>query len=211
MPFTIRRVVRHIVLGALWFLFSSLATPSASAYPGEHIHVEWGPPPPITAGTPLGDAQLNAYAVDLAIGETAFVPGTFTYSPAAGAVLPAGRHELWVTFTPLDRERYPVVKEAWTILTVFQAGSASEVRPVANRADCTSAHEYGVDEVLGRVIGVGGTLPTLCDVETGQVLFTFPQSERPNGVAVDSGRRRVFATDYYQPICTCSTQTPTPW
>jgi hypothetical protein len=48
-------------------------------------------------GTALGAAQLNA---------TADVPGTFTYAPAAGTLLPAGTHALSVTFTPSDTVNY---------------------------------------------------------------------------------------------------------
>jgi uncharacterized repeat protein (TIGR01451 family) len=61
--------------------------------------VNWTPASPITYGTPLGAAQLNA---------TATVPGTFAYSPASGAVLPAGGNSLSVVFTPTDTN-YPVV------------------------------------------------------------------------------------------------------
>ena len=43
--------------------------------------ITWATPAPITAGTALTTAQLDA---------TANVPGSFKYSPAAGTVLPAG-------------------------------------------------------------------------------------------------------------------------
>ena len=56
--------------------------------------LDWTLPQPIVYGTPLGGAQLNA---------TASVPGTFTYSPAAGTVLDAGAsHLLTATFTSAD-------------------------------------------------------------------------------------------------------------
>jgi TonB family protein len=55
--------------------------------------VAWAKPAPITCGTPLGDAQLNAKAS---------VAGTLVYTPEPGTVLPAGRHKLTVTFTPDD-------------------------------------------------------------------------------------------------------------
>jgi FG-GAP-like repeat/Bacterial Ig-like domain (group 3) len=58
----------------------------------------WNTPAPITYGTPLGSAQLNA------TDKVAGVPlaGTFTYNPAAGAILTAGTHTLSVTFVPTD-------------------------------------------------------------------------------------------------------------
>jgi hypothetical protein len=54
--------------------------------------ITWNNPADITYGTPLGPTQLDA---------TADVPGTFTYTPAAGTVLHAGPNQvLSVIFTP---------------------------------------------------------------------------------------------------------------
>ena len=53
----------------------------------------WANPAPIPYGTPLSSAQLNA--TDNAPGG-----GTYTYTPAAGTVLPVGTQTLSVTFTP---------------------------------------------------------------------------------------------------------------
>ena len=57
----------------------------------------WGPPAAIQQGTAISAAQLNA---------TANVPGTFSYSPAAGIVPPVGTQPLTVTFTPADATDY---------------------------------------------------------------------------------------------------------
>lgn len=73
-------------------LFGFTTSPTAVA-----STVQWAAPSPILYGTPLNSAQLNA---------TASVPGTFTYSPAAGAVLSAGSQTLSVTFTPTDNVTY---------------------------------------------------------------------------------------------------------
>jgi hypothetical protein len=62
------------------------ASPSAST-----PTITWPTPTPITYGTVLGSTQLNA---------TANVPGTFSYSPAAGTLLKAGMQTLSVVFTP---------------------------------------------------------------------------------------------------------------
>lgn len=59
--------------------------------------ITWPTPSPITYGTPLGSAQLDA---------TANVGGTFTYKPVAGTVLPAGLQELDVAFSPNDTTNY---------------------------------------------------------------------------------------------------------
>jgi uncharacterized repeat protein (TIGR03803 family) len=70
---------------------------SIQSVPDDPI-VSWPAPAPIVYGTALGAVQLNA---------TASVPGTFAYTPAAGAVLHAGNGQvLSVTFTPDDTVNY---------------------------------------------------------------------------------------------------------
>jgi hypothetical protein len=59
--------------------------------------VSWNAPADIVYGTALSAYELNA---------TANVPGTLTYSPAAGTVLGAGPRTLSVTFTPDDAANY---------------------------------------------------------------------------------------------------------
>ena len=71
--------------------------------------ITWANPAPIVYGTALSGVQLNATASAPGV---ASVPGTFTYAPAAGAVLNAGNAQtLSVTFTPTDPVAYnPVTK-----------------------------------------------------------------------------------------------------
>jgi hypothetical protein len=59
--------------------------------------ITWPNPGPIPYGTSLSATQLNA---------TASVAGTFTYTPAVGAVPAAGTDNLSVTFTPADTDHY---------------------------------------------------------------------------------------------------------
>ncbi|HET9802861.1 MAG TPA: dockerin type I domain-containing protein [Candidatus Acidoferrum sp.] len=60
--------------------------------------IQWNNPPDITVGAALTSTQLNA---------TANVPGTFTYTPAAGTVLPVGTgQKLSATFAPTDSTDY---------------------------------------------------------------------------------------------------------
>jgi hypothetical protein len=73
--------------------------------------ITWTPPAPITYGTPLSAAQLNA---------TSSVAGTFSYSPAAGTVLGAGSRTLTVTFAPTDTMDYTTAS-ASVPLTVNKA------------------------------------------------------------------------------------------
>src|SRR5262249_39119778 len=61
------------------------------------LAITWASPAAIVYGTVLGAAQLDA---------TANLPGTFTYSPAAGTMLSVGVHTLSVTFTPADTTDY---------------------------------------------------------------------------------------------------------
>ncbi len=76
--------------------------------------IEWPTPEPITYGTQLSDAQLNA---------AASVPGAFEYSPAPGETLSAGSHTLSVNFTPADETRYTRAHASVT-LTVNRATPA---------------------------------------------------------------------------------------
>ncbi len=75
--------------------------------------ITWADPADITYGTALGATQLNA---------TASVPGTFVYTPAAGALLPAGSGQaLHADFTPSDIANY----------NTAQARAAINVNPLA--------------------------------------------------------------------------------
>lgn len=91
--------------------------------------ITWDNPADITYGTPLGDTQLNAIAS---------VPGSFTYTPAAGTVLEAGASQtLKVDFTPTDTTNYTTASKQVQItvlkadLTVT-AGDASKVLGAPN-------------------------------------------------------------------------------
>jgi len=72
--------------------------------------ITWSSPTTIAYGAALNGAQLNA---------TASVPGNFTYTPAAGAVLSAGTQSLSVTFTPTDGTDYTLAIKTVS-LTVSQ-------------------------------------------------------------------------------------------
>ncbi len=67
--------------------------------------LSWATPSAITYGAPLSGTQLNAAA---SYGGAA-VPGSYVYTPAAGAVLGAGSQTLSVTFTPTDNVTYKSV------------------------------------------------------------------------------------------------------
>jgi hypothetical protein len=73
--------------------------------------ITWPTPAPITYGTALSTAQLDA---------SANVPGTFTYSPSAGTVLGAGSTTLLTTFMPTDAKDYKSATGS-VVLSVLQA------------------------------------------------------------------------------------------
>jgi uncharacterized repeat protein (TIGR03803 family) len=69
--------------------------------------ITWMNPAGMIYGTPLSSTQLDAAATTIVDGATISVPGTFTYSPAAGTVLNAGQDQMVsVTFTPSDSTDY---------------------------------------------------------------------------------------------------------
>lgn len=74
-------------------------------------NLSWSAPAAITYGTPLSATQLDA---------TASVPGTFTYTPALGAVPTAGSQTLSVKFIPADSPDYSTATATVT-LAVNQA------------------------------------------------------------------------------------------
>ncbi len=84
--------------------------------------ISWTAPSPISYGTALSNAQLNA---------TSPVAGTFTYSPAAGAVLAQGAHTLSVTFAPLDTTDYATAKASVSLQVNLSAPTISWATPAA--------------------------------------------------------------------------------
>ena len=81
--------------------------------------VNWSGPASIAYGTALGAAQLNA---------SSSVAGNFSYTPAAGTVLPAGNNTLSLVFTPTDNWNYSTVSANVT-LNVNNPPSVSPSQP----------------------------------------------------------------------------------
>lgn len=103
--------------------------PTISAWAGGMTTptITWSNPAAITYGTALSATQLNA---------TASVPGTFTYSPAAGTVLSAGSHTVIAIFTPTDTANYTTVtySVSITVDTVAATVNLSGLTHVYNGA-----------------------------------------------------------------------------
>jgi hypothetical protein len=102
-------------------------------------NIAWSPPAPITYGTPLSAAQLDAQAGWTVGGSPVAVAGTFTYTPAANAILSAGSQTLAVHFVPADTIDYTPADQTVTltvnpaVLTVT-AGNATRIYGAANPA-----------------------------------------------------------------------------
>jgi Flp pilus assembly protein, ATPase CpaE len=88
------------------------------------VQIAWPAPSAIPYGTPLTEAQLNA---------TAPIPGTFSYGPCEGNVLPPGKHTLVAVFTPDDPQTYAVANATVTL----------KVEPVADIASLLSVPTRG--------------------------------------------------------------------
>jgi hypothetical protein len=86
--------------------------------------ITWPQPSAMTYGGALGSGQLNA---------TSAVPGTFSYNPAAGTVLPVGSGQtLSVIFTP-SSSNYMAAAKSVTIDVVPAGGGGSPANLVVTR------------------------------------------------------------------------------
>src|SRR4029077_6123743 len=93
--------------------------------------VAWAPPADITYGTALSVTQLNA---------TASVPGSFTYTPAAGTLLPAGNGQtLSVGFTPTDATNYNSVPSTTVTINVLKRSVTPSITASNKPYDGTTA------------------------------------------------------------------------
>jgi Legume lectin domain/Bacterial Ig-like domain (group 3) len=97
--------------GTTGFAPSNTTTPTSLIVSQVMPVITWGTPAPITYGTALSGAQLNA---------SANVAGTLAYNPPAMTVPHAGMQTLQVTFTPYDTTDYSSVS-AQVSLIVNQA------------------------------------------------------------------------------------------
>ena len=95
--------------------------------------INWTNAADIVFGTVLGSTQLDATSSAVVNGSTVSVPGTFTYSPAAGTVLSAANGQmLSVSFTPNDTADYvPVLETVVTINVLPATPSINWANPAA--------------------------------------------------------------------------------
>jgi hypothetical protein len=140
------------------------------------VVITWATPAAISYGTALSSTQLDA---------TANVAGSFSYSPAAGAVLTVGSHVLTATFTPTDTTDYSVTTATVTLVVTAASPAITWPTPAAitygtalsaAQLDATAsvAGSFSYSPALGTVLGAG--------VHTLTVTFT-PTDTTDNSTA----------------------------
>lgn len=80
--------------------------------------INWSAPPSIVYGTALSGAQLNA---------SANVPGSFSYTPAAGTIPSAGNNTLVAIFTPANTTNYSSVSVSVDLIVTQPVQSVPQI------------------------------------------------------------------------------------
>src|SRR5208282_5542034 len=113
----------------------------------------------LTYGTALANSQLSGTATWIVGGTSFTVPGTFTYTSAAGSVLGAanGQSEA-VTFTPTDNTDYTTASSTVTV-NVGQATPTVSVNPVNITYGTTLANGQLTGSAIWTVNGTSVTVP----------------------------------------------------
>jgi parallel beta-helix repeat protein len=137
--------------------------------------ITWATPAGITYGTALSGSQLDA---------TSSVPGTFAYTPAAGAVLNAGSGQiLSVTFTPTDNVDYSTVSVSVTINvakalpTISLSGTGDNPSNATQSLSFTATLSGGVPDgetVILEDASNGNKVVASGTVSNGSVAFSVP-------------------------------------
>ena len=128
--------------------------------------ISWQTPAAIPAGTALTGAQLGA---------TASVPGTFTYSPAAGTTFAAGNYILGTSFLPADSNDYAVATS--TVPLTVNTVAPPPAGPVAILSPAAGATVSGQLQVLGSIqvpLDSAGSYLVLDGAEVGTRRITGP-------------------------------------
>ncbi len=133
----------------------------------------------ITYGTALANTQLSGTASYTLNGSTIAVPGTFTYTTAAGALLNAGNGQgVAVTFTPADTTDYTSATSSVTV-------NVAQAMPTVTVTDAGGAVTGNAFPANGTVTGVGGAnlgTPTFTYFAATDVNFANPLSGVPSAL-----------------------------
>ena len=148
--------------------------------------ITWATPAAITYGTALSATQLDA---------TANVAGTFTYTPAEGAVLGVGSQTLSAMFTPTDTVKYTITTAKVTLMVnttapTVSTSAALNSAVIVSLADVTpsSTTYYTVD----------GSAPTASSQQY-QAPFLVASNLTVNAIAVSSGLSSTVTTEAFSP------------
>lgn len=126
--------------------------------------ITWAPQS-LTLGEALGAAQLSAVAAGV---DGVSLAGTFTYSPAAGTVLPVGSHNLSATFTPTDVANYTDASATTTVAVRYSTVAGHYfLAPVNRGKDPISAFRIrSTIPVKFQLFGADGVTPVSSAVAT---------------------------------------------
>jgi len=148
--------------------------------------ITWATPAPITQGTALSAAQLNA---------TAPLQGAFIYDPAVGTVLPAGAQPLKVIFIPFDSSNY-LGTTATVALTVNKIPQTVTFPPITEAPSIGNPLPLKATSDTGRPITYAATGP--CRIEgstvipTGTGTCTVTATQAGDGTYAPSSATRSF-------------------
>ncbi len=163
--------------------------------------ITWANPAPITSGTALSGTQLDATASWTVGGVNRSVPGTFTYTPAAGTVLAVGNNQtLSVSFTPTDTTDFTSATATVTINVLAAPPSATFLEEDTKRQG-NWIGVYGTDgyEVINNPSTSNpNSLPSGVTITpTGATAYTWanPSTATP-ALEVPGGASRIAATWY---------------
>ncbi len=174
------------VLGVGTQTLSTTFTPTSSNYTSNTATVSlsvtkatpvitWAAPAAITYGTALDGTQLNASTT---------IPGTFVYTPAAGAVPTAGPQTLSVTFTPDDSVNYtsatktvsltvnkqtPVIN--WATPAAITYGTALDATQLNATAVGSLPGTFAYTPAAGTVLGAGSKTLSVTFTPTDSVNY----------------------------------------
>jgi hypothetical protein len=143
--------------------------------------IAWATPPAVTFGAALSGTQLNASST---------VAGSFTYSPATGAIPGAGAQTLTATFTPTDTTDYSAftssvtlkVNQAMPVIT-WAAPSAitygAALSSTQLNASSTVAGDFAYSPAAGTVLTDGPQTLTVIFTPTDATDYTTSTASVP--------------------------------
>ena len=148
--------------------------------------ISWANPSSIVYGTALTASQLDA---------TASVAGSFTYSPASGAVLAAGTDTLSVTFTPTDTTDYATATATATIVVLPGSTATFLKEDTTTQGNWIGTYgSQGYD-----VIGNSASLPGYATITpAGQLTYTWAASTTDQRALQTAGGGGRIAACWYQ-------------